>query len=159
MPATKTPELFRDPHCVPALAGTTKEEVISELIECFVTSGALPSPKAPRLYGEVLDREAQGTTGIGAGIALPHTRSSKVVPDMLVAVGLHGAGVDFEAADGAPVHVVFLLVAPDPALYLPVAGRIARLGRDRVEMKALRAQRSPEAIRTFLEECWGGATR
>jgi PTS system fructose-specific IIC component len=159
MPATQSRDLFREPHFVPRLAGTRKEEVISELIECFVKSGAIPSKSAPRLYGEVLDRESEASTGIGLGIALPHVRASKVVDEVLVAVGLHDEGVDFGAVDAAAVHVVFLIASPDPGSYGPVAQRIARLGRDRVEMNAFRRQRTPESMRTFLEECWGGLGR
>ncbi len=132
------------------LRGSSKEEVISELIECFVSSGALARGMAPRLYGEVLAREEEATTGIGSGVALPHVRSSKVVSDVLVAVGLHPTGLEFDSTDGARVHVVFLIAAPTPAEYLPVAGGIARLARDPIEMRALRAKSDGSEMEAFL---------
>ena len=141
-------------HCIPSLEGENKQEVISELIEAFVASGAIEESQAPELFGEILAREEEATTGIGKGIAMPHARRSDVVKETLIAVGLHGDGVDFDATDGAPVHVVFLIAAADPQEYLPVAARIAQIARDDVEMKALQRQTTPAKIHTFLAESW-----
>lgn len=159
MPATQMHPLFREPHCVPRLGGATKEEVISELIERFVASGALAEGLAPRLYAEVLAREEEATTGIGSGVALPHVRASRVVEEVLVAVGLHDQGLDFDATDGGRVHVVFLIASPAPAQYLPVAGAIARLARDPVEMRALRAKSDPATMQAFLAGSPAGVRR
>ena len=71
-------------------------------------------------------------------------------------MGLHAEGIDFEATDGAPVYVVFLIAAADPDQYLKVAGRIARVARDDIEMRALRRQTTARRMRQFLEESWRG---
>lgn len=155
MPATGISQHCNEEHCLPSLDGETKEEVISELIDCFVRSGALDEKAAEQLFGEVLAREDEGTTGIGKGVAMPHARTSRATTETLIAVGLHGRGVDFESTDGAPVSVVFLIAACDPNAYLRVAGRIARVARDDVEMRALRRQATSRDIRGFLEEAWG----
>ncbi len=153
MPATT--HYFNYKHCLPKLTGETKDEVISELIQSFVASGAISEQNALDLCVEVLAREEEATTGIGKGVAMPHARTSKVVKETMIAVGVHREGVDFDALDGAPVHVVFLIAASDPQEYLRVAGRIAKVGRDDVEMKALPAQKTPKAMCSFLEESWG----
>ena len=155
MAATRIGQYWREEHCLPKVEGDTKEAVISELIQCFVKSGALEEQEAPELYGEVMAREEQGTTGIGKGVAMPHASSSQVVAGTLIAVGISQDGIDFEATDGAPVHVIFLIAADDPHEYLSVAGRIARVGRDDIEMRALQRQTTPRKMRTFLEESWG----
>jgi PTS system fructose-specific IIC component len=156
MPATGIWQHCSEKHCVASLQGQTKEDVISELIECFVSSGAVTRKRAPELLGEILAREEEGTTGIGKGVAMPHARASRVVKETLIAVGLHEAGVDFDATDGAPVHVVFLIASADPDEYLNVARRIARVARDDVEMRALRRQTTPKRVHGFLEEAWKG---
>jgi PTS system fructose-specific IIC component len=153
MPGTEI-TTCRAEHCLPSLEGETKQEVISELIELLVASGAVDESKAPELFGEILAREEEATTGIGKGIAMPHARGTDVVSETLIAVGLHKGGIEFDSTDGAPVHVVFLIAAADPQEYLPVAARIARIARDDVEMKALQRQTTPLRIHRFLNESW-----
>ncbi len=146
--------LLRTQHCLPKLKGGTREEVVEELIRTFVASGALAEDAAPTLYGEVLAREDEGTTGIGKGVAMPHARGTETVPSSMVAVGLHEEGIDFDATDGAPVHIVFLIASTDSQEYLQVARQIARVARDDVEMRALRRQTTKKAIVSFLKESW-----
>lgn len=152
MPATT--KYFNKKHCIPTLTGETKDEVITELIQCFVASGFITEDAAIDLSVEVMAREQEATTGIGKGVAMPHARASEVVEGTQIAVGVHHEGVDFDSLDGAPVHVVFLIAAGDSAEYLQVAGRIAKIGRDEVEMKALPRQLTPEHMASFLEEAW-----
>ena len=154
MSATEITQHCRVEHCIPALEGESKQEIISELIESFVASGAIEESQAPELFGEIMAREEEATTGIGKGIAMPHARRSEVVDSTLIAVGLHADGVDFDATDGAPVHVVFLIATADPQEYLPIAARIAQIARDDVEMKALQRQTTPAKIHKFLDESW-----
>jgi PTS system fructose-specific IIC component len=154
MPATGISQHCNEKHCMPKLKGETKEEVISELIDAFVRSGAISEADAEVLFGEILAREEEGTTGIGKGVAMPHARGSRIVDETLIAVGLHEEGIDFESTDGAPVHVVFMIASSDPDEYLRVAGRIARVARDDIEMRALQRQTTARNIRAFLEESW-----
>ena len=144
----------RHEHCLPKLVGETKEEVVSELVGTFVDSGALASARAPQLLGQILAREEEGTTGIGKGVAMPHARNCADIGETLIAVGLHQEGVDWDATDGDPVHVVFLIVAADPDQYLTVAGRVARVARDDVEMRALCRQTTPKRMEKFLSQSW-----
>ena len=157
MPAIEITQHCRVEHCLPKLKGETKEDVISEMVDCFVASGAVQESDSPDLIAEILAREEEGTTGIGKGVAMPHSRASGVMGETLIGVGLHAEGVDFDATDGAPVHVVFMIASSDPDQYLGVAGRIARVARDDVEMKALRRQKTAKSVRKFLEESWSPA--
>ncbi len=154
MSAIEISQHCRPEHCLPKLQGESKEDVISEIIDSFVASGSVSEEAAAELFGEVLAREEEGTTGIGKGIAMPHARASDVVEETLIGVGLHHDGVDFDATDGAPVYVIFLIASANPDEYLGVAGRIARVARDDVEMKALQRQTTAKAIHKFLEESW-----
>ena len=105
----------------------------------------------------VLAREEGATTGIGKGIAMPHARQCSIVDETLIAVGIHQNGIDFDAVDVQPVLIVFLIASPDNDQYLGVAGRIASVARDDIEMKALLRQNTPKAIHKFLEESWSAA--
>ena len=157
MPSIEITQHCRFEHCLPKLASETKEEVITELIETFVKSGTITEDDSLELTGEILAREEGATTGIGKGIAMPHARQSNTVKETLIAVGIHQKGIDFDAVDGQPVHIVFLIASPNNEEYLGVAGRIAAVARDDVEMKALLRQNTPKAIHKFLEESWSAA--
>lgn len=147
-------ERCRFEHCLPSLVGETREEVVSELLGTFVDSGALDTARAPKLLSQILAREEEGTTGIGKGVAMPHARDCGDIQETMIAVGIHADGVDWDATDGAPVYVVFLIVAADPDEYLSVAGRVARVARDDVEMRALCRQTTPKRMEKFLAQSW-----
>lgn len=93
------------------LEGADKEEVIPELIEQLVRAGRL-SDRGSALEA-VEAREAACSTGIGNGLGIPHGKTS-AVDDLTVAVGTCPDGVEFDAIDGEPVYVVFLILSqPD----------------------------------------------
>jgi len=77
-------------------------------------------------------RETLGSTGVGRGVAVPHCRSL-VVNRLQLAYGHSPAGLEFDAADGQPVHHLFLIVAPPNEMsnqYLPTLGKIAQLAKE-----------------------------
>jgi mannitol/fructose-specific phosphotransferase system IIA component (Ntr-type) len=81
------------------------------------------------LCNSVLQREEMGSTGIGNGIAIPHTRSL-VVTDMMIAIGRLKKPINFNSIDGKPVSLIFLIVAPPYAHhsdYLIFLGKIAEI--------------------------------
>lgn len=73
----------------------------------------------------VLEREAQGTTGVGGGVAIPHGKSNAVLVPALAAVTLREA-IDYQALDGAPVRLLFLIAAPDGANDLHIQCNLVR---------------------------------
>ena len=95
----------------------------------------------------------EGTTGIGAGVAVPHAKTA-LVKELLVAVGLSRTGIDFSAVDGDPVHVIFLIAAPPEATaeYLALMKWVVSLTRSKYWMKLIRACKTPEALVSVLEE-------
>ena len=79
------------------------------------------------LYKSVLQREKMGSTGIGNGIAIPHTRSM-VITDLMISIGMPDEPIEFDAIDDKPVFLIFLIVAPPYASkseYLILLGKIA----------------------------------
>lgn len=160
MPVTKIIDYLRDEHCLPELKGDSREEVIQEIAELFVKSGAVTAAERDLLLDSVFEREAAATTGVGNGVALPHPQVDDVafLDQPLIGVGLCADGVDFRALDNAPVHTVFLVASPDKVEYLEVAKRIAALARagSREEKwrRVISQSRSPSALREALQDAW-----
>jgi mannitol/fructose-specific phosphotransferase system IIA component (Ntr-type) len=98
-----TPEMVKVP-----LEAFDKEEAIAELVELLVRSGKVTDRDA--VEDALYEREAKGSTGIGGGVAIPHAKSDDL-EGVVVAVGVSPDGVEFDAADGEPVHLVFLVMA------------------------------------------------
>lgn len=110
------------------LSAKTKNGVLKELVELT----DLDSSAKQILLKTLLRREGLGSTGIGRGIAIPHCRSL-LVKDPTICVGVSKRGIDFDALDGEPVHLFFLVVAPyqEPGnRYLITLGKIAQIARD-----------------------------
>lgn len=122
---------FLQPEMIaPHLGATDKAGVLAELAEVLAASGTVRSTAvAVRVLEE---REKLGSTGIGEGIAIPHGKLADL--DRVVAVfGRSVAGVEFDSMDGAPVHLFFLLMAPEnsASTHLKALARISRLLKDR----------------------------
>ncbi len=110
------------------LATTQKVDAIKELIGLLDQAGFVTDSEA--FLKSVLEREKVGSTGIGKGIAIPHSRTA-TVREVVVAVGRSVQGIEFEALDNKPVHLIFLIAAPieSGGLYLKALARLSRLLR------------------------------
>lgn len=125
------------------LTADTKDGVLEELVSVITSS----VPDAP---GEVLravrEREAVLSTGIGNGVAIPHGKSS-LVPELVMAAGRTAAPIDFDALDGEPVQLLFMLVGPETAAgpHIKALSRISRLIRkDSVRQQLINAKTAEE---------------
>lgn len=92
-----------------SLHAASKEEVIDELIEMLYQDGKI-SDRA-RFKAAVLQREAEFSTAVGFGVAIPHGKDDSVL-EPAVAFGVSKAGIDYQAADGGLSHLFFLIAAP-----------------------------------------------
>jgi nitrogen PTS system EIIA component len=143
-------EFFSEDAVKLELAGTTKDEVLKELIGLL----ALDEKAEGMLFKMLKRRENLGSTGIGRSIAIPHCRSL-VVNKLRVAFGRKPSGVDFRAIDEKPVHFLFLIVAPPLEVsnqYLPVLGKIAQFSKETDVPQRLMSLESPREFLTLLEE-------
>jgi mannitol/fructose-specific phosphotransferase system IIA component (Ntr-type) len=143
-------EFFSEDAVQLNLAGTTKDDVLKELIGLL----ALDEKNEQMLFKMLKRRENLGSTGIGRGIAIPHCRSL-VVSKLRVAFGRKKAGLDFKAMDGQPVHFFFLIVAPPLEVsnqYLPVLGKIAQFSKEPDLPDRLLALEEPAQFMKLLEE-------
>ncbi len=100
---------------------------------------------------DLLAREAKMSTGIGQGVAIPHTRSARVDrPSAALAVSRDG--IDFQAVDGEPVHIVFAFVTPesDPAIHIKTLGETAAFFADEAAREAIRSAETVEEVLAAL---------
>jgi len=106
------------------LESTDKEECFEELIDLLVRAGKLTDRE--RALDAIYTREEMRSTGIGKGVAIPHGKDESI-RRITAAAGTSKAGIEFEAIDGKPVHLVFLVLAEvnNPGPHLQALSEIA----------------------------------
>ena len=125
---------------------------ITELVAQLVKSRRLPAVQQKPILAALKAREAQVSTGIGCGVAIPHAFSDE--SDEVVAVfGRSKAGLDFESLDQAPVHFIILFIVPSKNyhLHLRTLAAIAKMFNNREILRQLGAAESREEILAILE--------
>ena len=129
------------------LVSRTKGDVLRELVELVANKRSAIDPEP--ILAAVRERELVLSTGIGAGIAIPHVKTP-LVDQLFVAAGVAHDPIDFDALDGQPVRLFFLLVGPESAsgAHVKVLSRISRLLRRDPLRNALLKARDAAA---FLE--------
>ena len=155
-------ETFRpglvDPRLVfPRLAEHSLHGVLLEMSEHLAEAGIVPD--AADLAERLSKRERDGCTGMGRGVAFPHCRVDGL-DAVVVSVGLSADGIDFGAADGVPITVLFLLLSPrnDPALHLRALARLTRLARTPGLVDELRRASSSDDVVRALREAEGSVS-
>jgi len=135
---------------IPELKGNTKRQVLDELIDALLTKK--PEIDRDRLRSVLLERERLGSTGIGDGIAIPHGKL-KDLDRLALSFGKSTQGVDFESMDGKPVHLFFLLVAPENSagIHLRALAKIARLLKNSSVRKRLGSVTGRDEIYAVIE--------
>ena len=133
------------------LRGASKDELLQELVEVLRRGGALSD--ADDVLRAVRAREEVLSTGIGSGVAIPHGKSD-AVPELVMAAGVAPRPVDFDALDGNPVTLLFLLVGPESAAgaHVKALSRISRLVRRDELRERLGAARSADDFLAVLAE-------
>ncbi len=127
------------------MEASTKEEALKELVAVLAQVENVGDPK--NIVKTLVERENLGSTGIGQGIAIPHGKTDKV--NRLIAVlGTSKKGIDFDALDGEPVFIFFLLVAPKETAgpHLKALAQISRLLRDTYFCELIRRCETPDQL-------------
>ena len=132
------------------LQGESKEEIITELVNSLPVSDSVSDRN--QVLQAVLDREKIMSTGIGDGIAIPHGKSAAVT-ELVAAMGTQRRGMDFDALDGEPAYVFFLLVSPANVSgpHIKALARISRLLKNEEFKKKLIDANSAEEIIATIE--------
>lgn len=136
------------------LSANSKKQAFRAIAE---EAAALFGGDAEMLFNALMDRERIGCTGIGGGAAIPHVKVAGVDKTYSVLARLRSP-VDFEAVDGAPVDIIFLLLAPAESKttqHLKLLAQISRFLKTPETCAAIRAARELSALGALLEE-WSG---
>ncbi len=138
-------DILSEKSVIVGLQGETKEEIIEELVDSLEEGVAISDRE--KVLESVLDREKIMSTGIGDGIAIPHGKSDAVIT-LSAALGTQKRGANFEALDGEPAYVFFLLVSPAniSGPHIKALARISRLLKNEDFKKRLTAASSPEEL-------------
>lgn len=128
-----------------------KRGAISELLDLLKEKKYIKDTK--EILESIMEREKLGSTGIGQGIAVPHTKTDQI-DDLIGAVGISENGVAFDALDGEPVYIIFLILAPTKSigLHLKALAKIARLLKDKTFRNSLRKATSVSEAFTIIKE-------
>src|SRR3954463_1751328 len=135
------------------MAAADKASVLQELVSSLADAGAVRAEDAAGIVAAIMKREELGSTGIGRGVAVPHTKHPSV-SKLIGTVGVSHHGVDFDSLDGEKVHLMFLLISPPdrPADHLRALENISRQLRDDTFCRFLKQSKKPEDVWQLLEE-------
>jgi mannitol/fructose-specific phosphotransferase system IIA component (Ntr-type) len=141
------------------LQATGKEEAIREIVRSLCSAGQVSEADSEGVIRAILGREELGSTGIGQGAAVPHTRHP-TVNKLVGTVAISRHGVDFAALDGDPVDIFFLLISPPSQAgdHLRALENISRHLKDERFVSFLRQAKTREAVIDLLEEADQGAS-
>ena len=128
------------------LKGEVKEEALAEMVELLKEEDKITDKD--KFYQTILEREQEGTTGLGRGVAIPHGKSN-VVNYLALVVGRSKEGIDFNSRDGQPVHLFFMVAdyeghSPE---YLKMVAQLTRnVRQDDYREELLQADSEKEII-------------
>jgi fructose-specific phosphotransferase system IIA component len=135
------------------LKADNKEGVIREMTGSLLEAGKISADEVESIVRAILKREELGSTGIGRGVAVPHTKHPSV-NRLVGTVAVSSHGVDFDSLDGEKVQLFFLLISPPdrPGDHLRALENISRQLRNDTFCRFLKQAKSPEEIKQLLEE-------
>jgi PTS system fructose-specific IIA component/PTS system nitrogen regulatory IIA component len=137
---------------LPEITANSKEAVIRGMVESLRAAGQFRGADLEDIVRAILKRELLGSTGIGRGVAIPHTKHNSV--DKLIGtVAVSHSGVAFESLDGEPAYIFVLLISPQdrPGDHLRALENVSRCLRDDAFVRSLRAATTREEISALLD--------
>ena len=132
------------------LTASDKEGILKELADVLAEVKDIGDKRA--IVKALLERENLGSTGIGQGIAIPHGKTDRV-NELVAVLGVSRKGVNFEALDGEPVYIIFLLVAPKDTAgpHLKALAQISRLLRDSYFCELIKRCQTPNEVYELIK--------
>jgi nitrogen PTS system EIIA component len=147
----KLADILRESCVIADIKGVTKREILFEMAETLKKAKLIDDVDS--VVDIIMERESLGSTGIGDGVAIPHGKMKKLNTILCVA-GRSKDGVNFDAVDRQPVHIFFLVLAPEDSasLHLKVLSRISKVLRDQSFRKnILKLSEAHEIYTTIIE--------
>jgi PTS system nitrogen regulatory IIA component len=147
----KLTDILRESSVIADIKGITKREILFEMVETLRKAKLIDDVDS--VVEIIMERESLGSTGIGDGVAIPHGKMKKLNTILCVA-GRSKKGVNFDAVDRQPVHIFFLVLAPEDSasLHLKVLSRISKILRDQsFRKKILKLSDAHEIYTNIIE--------
>ena len=145
-------EILKPQNIKIPLDAKTKTDAIGELVQVLSDSGDVTDSK--KVLDAVLEREATRTTGIGNGLAIPHGKCSGT-GNLVMAIGKAAPPIDFQAIDGRPVSIIWMLASP-PDKTGPHIHALARISRlmtiDKFRHALMNCKTPQEAYDLIIEQ-------
>jgi mannitol/fructose-specific phosphotransferase system IIA component (Ntr-type) len=145
---------FVSPDAIRAqMAAEDKEGAIREMIGALLEADSIAPGEVDSIVKAIMKREELGSTGIGRGVAVPHTKHPSV-QRLVGTVAVSTEGIDFNSLDGEKVQLFFLLISPPdrPGDHLRALENISRQLRDEMFCKFLKQAATADDIRQLLDE-------
>jgi mannitol/fructose-specific phosphotransferase system IIA component (Ntr-type) len=139
---------------IPELKGRTKNDVLEEMVNLL--SDKKKVKNGPTTLSTILQREKLGSTGLGGGVAIPHSRSL-MVDQITVVFARSEKGIRYKARDNALVHLFFMILAPpqDPGnLYLPLLGKIVEVIEEKKNREKLMKMKDYDEFIDFMDKVY-----
>lgn len=145
-------DILKQEKIIPSMKGKDKNEIINELIDIFKEDERVVNIESMR--DAVHEREKIMSTGVGKGFAIPHAKTNSV-NDIVAAFGKLDEPIDFQALDGQPVNLIFLLVGKENLVgpHIKLLSRISRMmNKEEFRESLLKAQTAEEMYNLFENE-------
>jgi PTS system fructose-specific IIC component len=145
-------ELLDEKFILTDFKSEDKEKIINELIDLYKGSDKVNDLEKVR--SAVLEREKIMSTGVGKGFAIPHGKTN-AVNDVIASFGKTGSDIGYDALDGNPVHLIFLLVGRDDMVskHIKLLSRISRMmNKDEFRDMLINAESKKDIIEIFKKE-------
>ena len=140
---------------LPELKATDQQGVIREMVQSLVDAGGIEKEAYEEIVKAIIKRESLGTTGIGHGVAIPHTRHPSVKRHVGT-VAISAEGIDFDDFYDEKTQLFFMVLSPTPddtSGHVHIMGELTgRLGKDDTLRESLKQAKTQEAIFALLEE-------
>jgi len=133
------------------LKGSTKDEIINELLDMLVTAGKIPDRQAA--FNAVVEREQKMSTGMKHGIAIPHGKTDSI-QDLVACVGIAEKPVEFDSLDHEPCRIFIMTLSPleKTGPHLQFLAEISLLFKSAEKRQEIIGAQTPEAIIKILAE-------
>ncbi len=148
----KISDILDEKFIIEDLKGSSKEEVINEVVNLFEHDGRVQD--IDKVREAVIEREKIMSTGVGKGFAIPHGKTNSVT-EILAAFGKTRRPIDYQSLDNQPVHLVFLLVGKDNLVgtHIKLLSRISRMmNKDEFRQRLIDADTKTEILAIFRQE-------
>jgi len=149
-PDIRLSSLLKEKYIELDLKQKDKKKILAELVDFIAAAGRLRDKKD--ILSHLVKREKLGSTGIGNGVAIPHSRSAKV-KDFVLAFARAAQGIDFGALDGEKTYLFFMLISPEANVggHLKILAEVSRLVKDKFIVDRLRSAQSKKDILKVIQ--------